>query len=83
MRRSVFAPRRRAARRARGKIVALRAEAGRDVGVGAECLLELLGVEPAEDNEQAQARAYTGALMIAQALRELVNIRKLLTAPEE
>jgi hypothetical protein len=79
----VFAPGGGTRRRDGGKIAELRAEAGRNVGAAAECLLAVLGPEPEDDDDQAHARAYTGAVLLAQGLRELVNIRKLLTAKEE
>lgn len=83
MRGGLLAARRRAFGGDGGKITELRAEAGRDLGVAADCLLELLGVEPKDDNDQAVVRQHTGALLLAQALRELVHIRKLLTARED
>ena len=62
-----------------GKIIGLRATARKDDGLAAECVLALLARRPVESDEQ-QARIYTGALLIVDAISELRNIRRLLTA---
>lgn len=64
-----------------GKIVALRAEALRDQGVAATCLLAALGRE-LDEADGEYVRAYVGALLVLGAFRELTQIRTLLTAKE-
>lgn len=59
----------------------MRAEARRDDAIAASCLLAALGQSEPE-NEAETVRTYTGALLIVDALRELTDIRRLLTVPE-
>lgn len=55
----------------------------RDLSVGAECIATLLSHDrTAENDDVTEARAMTGAVMIAEGLAELRNIRKLLTSSE-
>jgi hypothetical protein len=67
----------------RGKISELRREAREDLSVAAACLLAALGQEGDDtQTEPAFIRSYTGALLLAEGLVELRNIRKLLTHKE-
>jgi len=50
----------------------------RDAGIAAACLLAAL--HPADDSEAELERSYVGALLIVAGLRELTNIRKLLSS---
>lgn len=61
-----------------GKITALRREAHGDLGVAAACLLAAFGAEDFE-SDAAEARAYVGAILVAEAVHELKNVRRLLT----
>ncbi len=71
-------------RREVGKILELRAEAVRDLGVAAACLLAAFGMEGDETETEAEyLRRYVGALLIAGGLRDLTAIKRLLTAPEK
>lgn len=53
----------------------LRRQSKHDLGVAAACLLEAFGWEEPE-NEHEAARAYTGALLLAQMAADIALIAK-------
>jgi hypothetical protein len=55
----------------------LRAKAHGDLGVAADCVLATFGYELTDDDDTA--RAYTGAILLLEALAEIKVIRKMLT----
>lgn len=59
-----------------GKIEKLRAEARREPGQAAACLLAALGRDEIE-NENEETRAYVGALLLLDGLDELKTLRKM------
>ncbi len=73
--------RRRTQQRGVGKIKALRGQARSDLGVAAECALAAFGREPTDDDD-SDARAYVGAILLIEALAELNVIRRMLTPKE-
>jgi hypothetical protein len=63
------------------KIDTLRADARRDKGVAAACVLEALNVDlNTEDSIRVLAQATVGGLLISEIREELTTIRKLLMA---
>jgi len=62
----------------------LRAEALRDDGIAAACLLATLGSDAIgeEVSDDEITRRYAGALLLVRGLRRLDQIAKALSAPE-
>lgn len=56
----------------------LLAETRADTGIAAACLLAALGTEPREIDGK-YVRAYAGAVLMAEAIRDLSVLRKSLT----
>ncbi len=66
----------------RGKITELRRKARRDLGLWASCLLSMLGREDFETDAE-YVRAYTGAVLLAEALHDVRQIKRLLTPKKD
>lgn len=56
----------------------MRARTKQDAGLAAECLLAMQGRIPDEDDDDVTdtARAYVGAIMVAEGLAELKQLRR-------